>query len=227
MTIHYHGTPITPVAALHELTGRSFCVSHAAPQDIERVHAIGEGVMLDNGAFRAWMSGGTTDWPAYYAWTDRWLDYSTTWAVIPDVIDGSEEMQDALLAQWPHGHRGSPVWHMNEGIHRLLRLLDTYPRVCIGSTKQYAVVMSPAWHGRMEDIWDAIVLRHQRTPDVHMLRGMKCAEGPYPFTRLDSTDIARNHNRPQNTPRKMADRWDAKQCQPTWRIRARQLELIA
>ena len=47
--IHYHGTPITPIAALYELAGRNFCVSHAAPADVARVHMIWQTVMLDNG----------------------------------------------------------------------------------------------------------------------------------------------------------------------------------
>jgi hypothetical protein len=44
---------------------------------------------------------------------------------------------------------------------------------------------------------------------------------------VDSTDIARNHNRPQNTPRAMADRWDAIQTPPRWEIRPEQMELVA
>ena len=38
----------------------------------------------------------------------------------------------------------------------------------------------------------------------------------WPFASVDSTDIGRNHNRDQNTPRKMADRWDAMQCPGAW-----------
>ena len=51
--IHYHGTPISPVSALYEIAGRHFCVSHQAPQDVQRAHMIGQSVMLDNGAFTA------------------------------------------------------------------------------------------------------------------------------------------------------------------------------
>jgi hypothetical protein len=65
--IHYHGTPISPVTALYEIAGRHFCVSHQAPQDVERAHMIGQSVMLDNGAFSKWKSGKATDWPAFYA----------------------------------------------------------------------------------------------------------------------------------------------------------------
>jgi hypothetical protein len=57
-----------------------------------------------------------------------------------------------------------------------------------------------------------------------MLRGMSLAGGPYPFASADSTDVARNHNRQQNTARAMADRWDAMQTPALWR-RVEQLEL--
>ena len=49
--IHYHGTPITPIEVLYTLAGRHFCVSHMRPEDVQRCHNIGQGVMLDNGAF--------------------------------------------------------------------------------------------------------------------------------------------------------------------------------
>jgi len=49
-----------------------------------------------------------------------------------------------------------------------------------------------------------------------MLRGMSLAGSSYPFASLDSTDIARNHNRPHNRPKLMAERWDAQQCPAKW-----------
>lgn len=52
MTIHYHGTPITPRAVLDTLAGRHFCVSFAAPADVKHCHAIGQSVMLDNGGLQ-------------------------------------------------------------------------------------------------------------------------------------------------------------------------------
>lgn len=216
MTIHYHGTPITPIEKLMELKGRHFCVSHAAPGDVARCHKIGQSVVLDNGAFSAWRKGKPVDWEAFYAWADVWLAYPTTWAVIPDVIDAGAEAQDELLKLWPFGMRGAPVYHMDEDISRLLRLVDHWPKVCIGSTSTYATVLSPAWRERMTEIWDAIAHRHRRTPWIHMLRGMQCCEYDWPFASVDSTDIGRNHNRPKNTPRAMADRWDGCQTPAEW-----------
>jgi hypothetical protein len=226
MTMHYHGTPITPMTALYDLAGRCFCVSFGRPTQVRQCHDIGQSVLLDNAAFSQWQLGKPTDWPGYYAWADRWLDYPTTWAVIPDVIDGSEAEQDRLLDEWPHGERGAPVWHMNESIDRLVRLTETWPRVCIGSTAQFAIPLSVPWRRQMDAAWNAIARAHHRLPWVHMLRGMRCAGKHWPFASLDSTDVARNHNRPQNGSGKMAARWDAMQCPAIWHQPAEQMELL-
>lgn len=221
--MHYHGTPITPLTALYELSGRCFCVSHARPDDVARAHQIGQSVMLDNGAYSKWKSNKATDWNAFYEWCELWLAYPTTWAVIPDVIDGGSQIQDAMIREWPFKHRGAPVWHMDEPIDRLARLVDEHPKVCIGSTAEYAVVLSDAWSRRMDEVFNRIARKH--IPWVHMLRGMQCVGRRWPFASVDSTDIAQNHNRPQNTPRAMADRWDAMQCPGAWEWQPEQLEL--
>ena len=225
--LHFHGTPITPIAALYELAGRCFCVSHARPDQVERVHEIGQSVMLDNGAFSKWKRGAATDWPAFYTWCERWLAFPTTWAVIPDVIDGGSQLQDALVREWPFGHRGAPVWHMDEPLDRLVRLCGEWPRVCIGSTAEYRKVLSDSWRRRMDECWNAIAKAFRLLPWVHMLRGMQCAGLHWPFASADSTDIAQNHWRPQNTPRSMAERWDAMQTPGTWEARPEQMELVA
>lgn len=226
MTIHYHGTPITPVAALYELAGRHFCVSHAAPQDVDRAHKIGQSVMLDNGAFSAWKSSRSTNWPAYYSWSERWLQSPSTWAVIPDEIDAGAQVQDALIRQWPHGEKGAPVWHMDESTDRLLRLIDEWPRVCIGSTEEYAVVLSEPWERRMDEAWNLIAQSRSFLPNLHMLRGMQLSGLRWPFASVDSTDIGRNHNRPQNTPKAMAERWDARQVPISWTHRPKQEDMF-
>ena len=185
--------------------------------------------MLDNGAFSAWKKGKQTTWPKFYDWCDRWLDYPTTWAIPPDVIDAPSQDQDSLLNEWPHGKRqAAPVWHMDEPIYRLLRLIDDgWSRVCLGSTAQYAIVLSEPWERRMDEVWDDIARTFGRTPPIHMLRGMQCSGRRWPFVSVDSTDVAQNHNRDQNTPRKMADRWDALQTPGKWEQAPEQMELIA
>ena len=240
--IHYHGTPITPTALLREqLAGRHFCVPFPAPYQARLCHDIGQSVMLDNGAFSTWKRGHKADWPAFYAWAEEWLAFPTTWAVVPDVIDAGPDAQDALLAQWPFGSKGSPVWHMDEPIDRLVRLLDAWPRVCIGSTNQF----DPPYRRRGAVGW---TLRGaQSRSGIGSSRGFTCSGGlqcsgkEWPFGSVDSTDIARNHNRaarragemaaewaraPSERPGLMAARWDAMQCPGVWAGHVEQFDLL-
>lgn len=216
--IHYHGTPITPASVLEDLAGRHFCVSFASPRQVSTCHRIGQSVMLDNGAFTFWTKKKEPDWAAYMDWAEEWLTYPTTWAVIPDVINGDERDNDDLLRIWEERSlpKGFPVWHLHESLERLRELVERYSRVCFGSSGQYAEVNTPEWHLRASEAFDAIADDKGRVPWVHMLRGMRFSGGVYPFASVDSTDIARNHNRPRNTATAMAARWDAMQCPPTW-----------
>lgn len=231
VTLHYHGTPITPQDRLYELAGRNFCVSFAAALQIEKVHRIGQSVMIDNGAFTSWKQAKTTArklwWEDFYNWVEPWLDYRTTWAVIPDVIDGTEEENDRLMEEWPHGLRGAPVWHMHESIHRLKMLCAEWPRVCIGSSGEYRIVGDDKWHHRMDEAMNEVCGNGPASTWFHMLRGMSVVDAGYPFASVDSTDVAQNHNRPQNTVKQMADRWDARNAPARWTVKSLQEELFA
>jgi hypothetical protein len=222
--LHYHGTPISPRSKLiEELMGRCFCVSYAEPRDLEICHEIGQSVLLDNGAYTFWRQGGIEpDWRGYYRWVQEWLEHRTTWAVIPDVIAGSEEDNDRLLIAWYQRRlpRGAPVWHMHESLERLRRLCHGYERVCIGSSAQYADPNSPRWERRMDETWNAI---HDSGAWMHMLRAMtRVASGPWPFASADSSTLARCHagnNTRNGAPkalRRMADEIDARQPPARW-----------
>ncbi len=237
MTLHYHGLPVTPLSALAQLGGCCFCVSYATPSQAERAHELGQSVMLDNGAFTFWrerMEGrapsvkairaGKGDWDGYYAWVRPWLDFPTTWAVIPDVIDGTVEDNDRLLVEWfarrMPMEKAAPVWHMHEPTDRLRRLCAGYEKVCIGSSAQYKDLGTPMWYRRMDEAMN--VACRDGTPWLHMLRGMAFSDGPYPFASVDSTGIARNHagnntrGTPAQSPERMARRWDRMQCPARW-----------
>lgn len=215
--IHYHGTPITPRSVLYDLAGRHFCCSYAARRDTETCHRIGQSVMLDNGAYTMWTKGTTIDWEAWAAWAEPWLDYPNTWAVAPDVIDGDETANDILLSRYGHWDKLVPVWHLHESLERLCRLVDGFGKVCFGSSGVYAVVGSNAWHRRVTDAFNMLhSVFGPRIPWIHMLRGMSLSGDIYPFASVDSTDIARNHNRPQNDAKKMAEWWDSIQCPGRW-----------
>lgn len=222
--IHYHCADIRPVEKFMGLAGRHLLVSFAYPSRVRLAHEVGQSVLLDNGAFSVWKAGRSIDWRAFYEWADEWLACPTTWAIIPDVIDAGPAAQDQLLAEWPLGERGAPVWHTDEPVDRLLRLADAWPRVCIGSSGAHPI-NATAWRRVMDAAFDALAQRHRRLPWMHGLR-MQAVGTAYPFGSVDSADIARNHNRPQNTVAKMADRWDRQQPAIGWHPRPHQRELV-
>jgi hypothetical protein len=71
----------------------------------------------------------------------------------------------------------------------------------------------------VDEAFNGLAQRHRRMPWIHMLRGMQLTTEAWPFASVDSTDVAQNHNRPQNTAIRLADRWDAANCPPTWKPR--------
>jgi hypothetical protein len=227
MTMHYHGTPITPRAKLLELPGRNFCVSYADPRDVAVCHEIGQSVMLDNGAFSFWKTGKPVDWDGYMDWAEPWLDHHTTWAVIPDVIDGTSPRTWSYL---PRGR--TAVYHAarrcgtctSGSTGSEAALFHGYERVCIGSSGQYAALGTPRWHRRMEEAFNALCPTGPPPVWLHMLRGMAMTRLDYPFASVDSTDLARNHNRGVAIT-KMADQWDGRQCPARWTPRHAHPEL--
>lgn len=223
--MHYHGTPISPRAVLHQLAGHCFCVSFAAPQDVAVCHQIGQSVMLDNGAFTIWRKGGSLDPAAFRAWSDPWCDWPTTWRVIPDAIGAGPAENDALLREWGADPKGAPVWHLDSPIARLVHLTERWPRVCFGSAGPYRVIGTAAWHARMVEAFN-VLHRRGRLPWLHGLRMMSASGGIYPLASVDSTDVAQNHHRPQNTAAAMARRWDGQQCPGRWAPRPEQLQMI-
>ncbi len=230
--IHYHGTPITPKAVMRSLAGRNFCVRYGAHQGhVGLAHEIGQSVMLDNGAFSFWRTGAPTDWNGYMEWVTPWLDYPTTWAVIPDVIEGSEDDNDRLICEWyatmKDFRQAAPVWHLHESLDRLVRLTRGFERICFGSSGEFAKVSSPTWNNRLNEAFNLICKGSGRPPCwIHMLRGMSLSGSDYPFASVDSTDIAQNHHIKRNAV-EMADRWDSLQCASRWAYKPVQEPLLA
>jgi hypothetical protein len=188
--------------------------------------------MLDNGAFTAWTAGRPiTDWTPYYQWCDRYLEHRTTWAVIPDVMGGTGEENDRLLAEWPHGRRGAPVWHFPEDLERLGRLVEEWPLVCI-SAASYGGTPGPRWRRRMAQAMDTATdeLGRPRCA-LHLLRGLGQAGGPYPLASADSSTGARNHKGShRNPPFDLAARValvDSRQSPARWHRSPDQLSLGA
>jgi hypothetical protein len=152
---------------------------------------------VDNGAFSAWVAGRpVTDWRPFYEWAEACRRIpACDFAVIPDVIDGDEAANDALLDEWPLPlWFGAPVWHMHESLERLERLAHQYPRVCIGSSGEYATVGNEVWWVRIGRAMAAACSADGRP--LCKLHGLRMLN-PKVFTRLpfasaDSTNIGRN-----------------------------------
>lgn len=140
--IHYHGGPITPdTAAIRAWRGRHAFISYAHTQQIGLAAEICQSFALDNGAFNFWKAKRPTNWPGFYAFVQHWRRHpGFDFAVVPDVIEGTEAENDALAADWPFArHQGAVVWHINESIDRLVRLAHEWPLVCIGSSGDFDV----------------------------------------------------------------------------------------
>ena len=220
--IHYHCADIHPLTKFLELKGRNLLISYAYPKRVVEAHQVGQSVLLDNGAFTIWRQGSKADWPGFYAWCDEWLACPTTWAIVPDVVDAGADAQDALLKEWPHGSRGSPVWHTDEPLNRLLCLVDEWPRVCIGSASIH-LINADNWRRVMDGVFNA-VSRNGRLPWLHGLR-MQGVSHEYPFGSVDSADVARNNNRTQNSVTSLCNRWDKVQPPVGWSMRPEQQAL--
>jgi len=233
--LHFHGAQINPPEALYQLAGRSFCVSYAYPQPVARAHQIGQSVLLDNGAWTFFTQGMKTDWDGYIEWATPWLEYPTTWAIIPDVIGGTGEENDELL-RWFEGRTAhlnrlqlSPVWHINQPVERLVRLCAEYWRVCVGSGA--FTPGSPPWRRIMNEAMDALCGEDGPVPNwLHLLRGIKLSGDEYPFASVDSASLARafkgnNQGDPGFDLKKRASIVDSRQCPARWKAKGDQLAL--
>jgi len=195
--IHYHGGPITPESVAGKVwTARHGFVSWARPDQVKVAASVCQSFALDNGAFTLWKQGGEVfSWREYYNWAAEWLNHpACDWAVIPDVIDGSEDENDQLLEEWPHGFRGVPVWHLNESVDRLVRLADNWPRVALGSAAEFDVRRPRLCIARLEETLPAISDKLGR-PRVK-LHGLRMLNPKIttevPLSSADSTNIAQN-----------------------------------
>lgn len=196
--IHYHGLPITPeTAAVRAVEAGHAFVSFAHPLQLRTAVEVCQSFAIDNGAFSAWKAGAPVqNWRPFYEWAAECKRIpSCDFAVIPDVIDGGEEENDALLAEWPLPvWFGAPVWHMHESLDRLERLAARFPRVCIGSSGEFATIGTAQWWGQMARAM-RVICNDEGQPLVR-LHGLRMLN-PDIFSRLplasaDSTNIGRN-----------------------------------
>jgi len=196
--IHYHGVAgggrYEDCVTL--ATGRHCFVSYAACSNLPLFASVCSSFSLDNGAYTAWKQGKAFDFSGFIEFVKVWMQHPAfDWAVMPDVIDGSEEENDELLLRWTLPKEiGVPVYHMHESFDRLDRLVDTYNYIALGSSGQYSQPNSKVWWERMNQIM-AVVTDEQGKPRTK-LHGLRMLD-PRVFTKLplksaDSTNAERN-----------------------------------
>lgn len=196
--IHYHGSPITPgSAALRAYEAGHAFISFSTPDQRDLAAEVCQSWAGDNGAFPAWRSGKPIkNWSPFYEWAQECKLYpNCDFVVIPDVIDGSEADNDALLWEFPlPAHFGAPVWHLHESLNRLERLMADYPRICIGSSGEYSRPGSEIWWSRMRRA--LMVLCNKEGRPLVKMHGLRMLDQriftKIPFSSADSTNIARN-----------------------------------
>lgn len=202
--LHYHGTPCgaTREDVARFLSGRHALIPWVRPEDIGTAAEVCQSFCLDNGAFTAWKSGNPiTDWSEYFRWCIEWLQHpGCDFAIIPDVIDGTEADNDLLLGKWHAKVKGSlqfmgaPVWHFHESFERLDRLCRHYHRICLGSSGEWPTPGTPSWWGRAAEAM-TVCCDDKGRPRAK-LHGLRMLD-PAIFHRLplasaDSTNAVRN-----------------------------------
>lgn len=187
--IPFHGTPISgpETQAAKFLRRRHALVAYLYQQHLPIVADVCASFILDNSAFTAWQKGIKIDFADVIRWYYRWvLHPGLAWVLIPDVIDGDEAANDALLAAFPNDLPGVPVWHMHESIARFERLAARYRTVAIGSSGLYKSPNSKLWWGRMTELLDHVCDLEGRPPcKLHGLRMMD----PRIFTRIPFASV--------------------------------------
>lgn len=241
--IHYHGTPVggSRQDVARFLMGRHALVPFPRREDMGIVADACQSFIFDNGAFSVWKQGGTLDVDGYIDWCREWYRHpGFDWALIPDVIDGDEADNDALIGRWPCDIRGVPVWHMHESLDRLMRLGRTYQTVALGSSGRWATPGSRSWWSRMAEAMRAVC--DERGRPLCRLHGLRMLD-PAIFTRLplasaDSTNAAMNGGSldrfglyvpPTSAQRSavIAERIEANNSSPTWVMQPLQEDLCS
>lgn len=213
--VKYHGTPIGGSkrdAALF-LQGRNALISFATKGHIPEVLECCDSFCLDNGAFTIWKKGeGEIDIPAYLEWAESLSKHPAfDFAIIPDVIMGSEEENDLVLEnyQWDT-NKWIPVYHLGESVERFKRLSEMFPRVALGSTDKWKQTGSRDWWKNMANFMDAICDDYGIPPaKLHGLRMLNYRVFEHlPLSSADSSNAAVNgHIAMKKGPFPSLERW--------------------
>lgn len=198
--IHYHGTPIggSRQDVARFLMGRHALVPFFRQDDMPIVAEVCQSFILDNSAFTIWRKGGNMDFYGYVDWVQKWYKHpGFDWALIPDVIDGTEEENDKFLDMWLNctNANGVPIWHLHESAERLKRLCAEYKYVALGSSGKWKTPGEQQWWYRMSAIMDMITDEEGKPPcKLHGLRMLNTEIfSRLPLSSADSANAGRNN----------------------------------
>lgn len=174
----------------------NFCVSFAEPRDADWCLKHAQLIMWDNGAYSIYTRTGgkdRLDTDAYYDWLENKM-FHPHFAIVPDVIGGTEEENDQLSWNWPFNPKHSAiVYHFGESKDRLRRIIDEWPRFAIGGSVGENNPGTDSWKRELDSIWN-VVEKSNAHPMVHMMRAhSEASMGGWPFYSADSASWARHH----------------------------------
>ena len=195
--IHYHGMSAGGGGmedTLRLAAGRHVFVNYSDSGKLGVVSKVCSSFALDNGAYSAWRKGKEYDFDGYEEFVRGWHRHPAyDWCVIPDVIGGSEELNDEWLERWPSELGGVPVWHLDESLERLERMVDGYGRLALGSSGVWDSVGTKGWWDRMGKVM-TVVCDEEGRPRVK-LHGMRMLNwrvfSRLPLNSADSTNAQR------------------------------------
>ncbi|HIF5778101.1 TPA: hypothetical protein ACX3EJ_001077 [Vibrio parahaemolyticus] len=178
-------------------------VSFARMDQLNYILNVAKVVVFDNGAFKDWNDrrkgkkkdvDPITHWAKYYR---KVLSiYSRIhWFLIPDVIEGTEEENDALIKMLPISLRNKavPVWHSDESFDRLDRLCERWPMVAIGMCGPHRKIESHAAERRIQEIFHHLYCVKKSDVMIHGLRVLDGRVlGRFPYHSGDSSFVATN-----------------------------------
>lgn len=184
------------------IAGRHALVSLPVAGKLDLIAPVVQSFIIDNGAFTAWKNGAPYDFDGYLDVCYRWRRHPAfDWALIPDVIDGTERQNDELLREWPSDIRGVPIWHMHEATDRLVRLSRAFEYVALGSSGAWSHPGSASWWRRMAVVMDALCDDEGRPPC--RLHGLRMMRGDIverlPLSSADSSVVSRGKHTSSNT----------------------------
>lgn len=232
--IHYHGTPCgaTREDVAKFAKGRHMLIPFLRSEDIGTVAEVSQSFIIDSSAYTAWKQNVDIDFNEYHSFVRDWhMHPAFDFAIVDDLIDGTEADNDALIEAWPNDldFVGAPVWHMHESLKRLRMLCQSFRRVCLGSSGDFATVGTDKWWRRMSEAMPYACDSTGRP--VSRLHGLRMLD-PEVFTKLplasaDSTNAVRNSSSykrfgmyvPPNASTRMAiiaERIEAHQSAALW-----------